>query len=359
MKAERTYKKQTPRTIIQKVPRKTNAGNMRHPNGRLAASRILRSNIYKNKRSQYKPMFAHWGLGREAQHIIPYAVCLKYGINENLINDACNGIMLPSGRKGTNKRYSEQILSRTLYYFKRNKNFIRASHIKKGIAHKNYNTVVHNFLEILQQHGVDIKLNFKKIALTIRLATKQLDETQAVDDLKLHTIIATWNLWKNEKNVEVLSQKLTRKGKPSKHWHFGSSFVAQNSIMTQMKRNKGRIMVDNRSTCKQQNFQYNSTGLPDNLKAGIENLTGFSMDNVRVHYASNKPAAFQAYAYTQGTDIYVAPGQERHLPHEAWHVAQQMAGRVAPTTEINGMPVNDNAALEHEADVMGAKANSY
>ena len=30
-----------------------------------------------------------------------------------------------------------------------------------------------------------------------------------------------------------------------------------------------------------------------------------------------------------------------------------------PTTEINGMPVNDNAALEHEADVMGAKANSY
>lgn len=103
----------------------------------------------------------------------------------------------------------------------------------------------------------------------------------------------------------------------------------------------------------------NRTGLPDNLKAGIENLSGYSMDNVCVHYGSSKPAAVQAYAYTQGTDIYVAPGQERHLPHEAWHVAQQMAGRVAPTIEINGMPVNDNAALEHEADVMGAKANSY
>lgn len=83
----------------------------------------------------------------------------------------------------------------------------------------------------------------------------------------------------------------------------------------------------------------NRTGLPDNLKAGIENLSGYSMDDVRVHYGSSKPAAVQAYAYTQGTDIYVAPGQERHLPHEAWHVAQQMAGRVAPTTEINGMPV--------------------
>lgn len=103
----------------------------------------------------------------------------------------------------------------------------------------------------------------------------------------------------------------------------------------------------------------NLTGMPDNLKAGIEDLSGFSMDDVRVHYGSSKPATVQAHAYTQGTDIHIAPGQERHLPHEAWHVAQQMAGRVQPTTEIGGMPVNDNAALEHEADVMGARANSY
>ncbi len=100
----------------------------------------------------------------------------------------------------------------------------------------------------------------------------------------------------------------------------------------------------------------NNTGMPDNLKSGIESLSGFSMDDVRVHYNSSKPATVQALAYTQGTDIHVAPGQEKCLPHEAWHVAQQMAGRVSPTTNINGMPVNDNAALEHEADVMGAKA---
>ena len=103
----------------------------------------------------------------------------------------------------------------------------------------------------------------------------------------------------------------------------------------------------------------NLTGMPDNLKAGVEDLSEFSMDDVRVHYDSSKPAAVQAHAYTQGTDIHIAPGQERHLPHEAWHVAQQMAGRVQPTTEIGGMPVNDNAALEHEADVMGARVNSY
>lgn len=102
----------------------------------------------------------------------------------------------------------------------------------------------------------------------------------------------------------------------------------------------------------------NETGLPDDLKAGVENLSGFSLDDVRVHYNSSKPATVQALAYTQGTDIHVAPGQEKHLPHEAWHVAQQMAGRVSPTTSVNGMPVNDNAALEHEADVMGTKASA-
>lgn len=102
----------------------------------------------------------------------------------------------------------------------------------------------------------------------------------------------------------------------------------------------------------------NETGMPDNLKASVENLSGFAMDDVRVHYNSDKPATVQALAYTQGTDIHVAPGQEQHLPHEAWHVVQQMAGRVEPTTEVGGLPVNDNAALEHEADVMGARANS-
>ena len=103
----------------------------------------------------------------------------------------------------------------------------------------------------------------------------------------------------------------------------------------------------------------NETGMSDNLKAGIEDLSGFAMDDVRVHYYSPEPATVQALAYTQGTDIYVAPGQEQHLPHEAWHVAQQMAGRVEPTTEVSGLPVNDCIELEHEADVMGARANNY
>lgn len=97
----------------------------------------------------------------------------------------------------------------------------------------------------------------------------------------------------------------------------------------------------------------NRTGLPDNLKSGIENMSGYSMDDVRVHYNSSKPAQLQALAYTQGTDIHVAPGQEKHLPHEAWHVVQQKQGRVQPTMQLQGVNVNDNEGLEKEADVMG------
>lgn len=102
----------------------------------------------------------------------------------------------------------------------------------------------------------------------------------------------------------------------------------------------------------------NETGMPDHLKKAIENPSGYTMDDVRAHYNSDKPATVQALAYTQGTDIHVAPGQEQHPPHEAWHVAQQMSGRVEPTTEVGGMPVNDNEDLEREADVMGARADS-
>lgn len=100
----------------------------------------------------------------------------------------------------------------------------------------------------------------------------------------------------------------------------------------------------------------NKTGLSDNLKSGIENLSGFSMDDVKVHYNSNKPAQLQAHAYAQGTDIHIGPGQEKHLPHEAWHVVQQKQGRVKPTTQLKAFNINDDARLEKEADVMGDKA---
>lgn len=104
----------------------------------------------------------------------------------------------------------------------------------------------------------------------------------------------------------------------------------------------------------------NRSGLPDELKAGLEQLSGFAMDDVQVHYNSAKPAQLQAYAYAQGSQIHLGPGQERHLPHEAWHVVQQKQGRVRANAQFkSGLPLNDDAGLEQEADVMGMKAMSY
>jgi len=98
-------------------------------------------------------------------------------------------------------------------------------------------------------------------------------------------------------------------------------------------------------------------GLPAQLQAGIETLSGMDLGDVTVHRNSAKPAQLSALAYAQGNQIHLGPGQERHLPHEAWHVVQQRQGRVTPTAQMKGgVPVNDNPTLEREADVMGARA---
>lgn len=102
--------------------------------------------------------------------------------------------------------------------------------------------------------------------------------------------------------------------------------------------------------------QENQTGLPDDLKAGIEALAEVSLDDVQVHYQSPKPVQMDASAYTQGTHIHLSAGQEKHLAHEAWHVVQQKQGRVKPTVETKKGSTNDNDGLENEAEVMGNKA---
>ncbi|MEO9965003.1 MAG: HNH endonuclease [Reichenbachiella sp.] len=101
----------------------------------------------------------------------------------------------------------------------------------------------------------------------------------------------------------------------------------------------------------------NKTGLPNSLKTGIESLSGYAMDDVKVHFNSDKPAQLNAYAFAQGTEIHIGSGKEKYLPHEAWHVVQQKQGRVQPTKQLKGkINVNDDANLEREADVMGDKA---
>ncbi|ATO32977.1 DUF4157 domain-containing protein [Dickeya dianthicola] len=117
-------------------------------------------------------------------------------------------------------------------------------------------------------------------------------------------------------------------------------------------RQRGVTLPDNRPPVS----SVGKTGLPSPLKSGMEQLSGQSLDHVRVHYNSDKPARYGAYAYAQGADIHLAPGQSHHLPHELGHVVQQAQGRVRATTQLHGAGINDDPSLEAEATRMGQQA---
>lgn len=98
------------------------------------------------------------------------------------------------------------------------------------------------------------------------------------------------------------------------------------------------------------NASLNITGIPDQMKVQFEEASGMSFDDVRIHYNSAKPAKLNALAYTQGRNIYLGAGQEKHLPHELGHVIQQKRGEVPVNRWLNGLPLNDDTWLEAEAD---------
>lgn len=100
----------------------------------------------------------------------------------------------------------------------------------------------------------------------------------------------------------------------------------------------------------------NLTGIPLQMKQSFERSSGLSFDDVRVHYHSELPSRLGALAYTQGSHVYVAPGQERHLGHELGHIVQQKQGRVRATSELGGVKLNTSPAMEQEADTLCRQA---
>lgn len=71
--------------------------------------------------------------------------------------------------------------------------------------------------------------------------------------------------------------------------------------------------------------------LPAQLKAGIEAQAGVDLDDVRVHYNSDRPTELQAHSYAHGSEIHLAPGQESALESEVLHLAEQRKQR--PTAQ--------------------------
>lgn len=163
-----------------------------------------------------------------------------------------------------------------------------------------------------------------------------------------HTPTADW-----QEQVE----QATRAGHSIAHLAIHGQRETQNEAVLQGKA-QGETEVTATEIVSPRGQQESTAGLSGSLKVGIETLSGLSMDDVQVHYNSQQPATVQALAYTQGSEIHVGPGQEQHLAHEAWHVVQQKQGRVQPTMQTKGVAINDDATLEREADVMGARAGS-
>ncbi|WMX16027.1 DUF4157 domain-containing protein [Aureispira sp. CCB-E] len=89
--------------------------------------------------------------------------------------------------------------------------------------------------------------------------------------------------------------------------------------------------------------------VPQGLKNKIEQESGVLLDDVIIHYNSLEPFKFHANAFTRGNEIFLAPGQEKYLSEELWHVVQQKQGLVKPTGMENGEPVNNAPDLERLA----------
>ena len=145
--------------------------------------------------------------------------------------------------------------------------------------------------------------------------------------------------------------------------HPAAQLITDQRLAATAQLQRAQLLANSAHTAAQRKIQdamatspANRTGLPDTLKSGVEQLSGVSLDDVRVHYDSAEPAKMQAHAYAQGSDIHLAPGQQRHLAHEAWHVAQQKQGRVQATTQTGGVNINDDQSLEQEADIKGTQA---
>lgn len=99
--------------------------------------------------------------------------------------------------------------------------------------------------------------------------------------------------------------------------------------------------------------------LPVALRRAGEFVSGICLGDVRVHYDSEKPGELGFAAFAQGRNIYLAPEQQMHLPHELWHVIQQISGIAEIPDELMHQQVLFREDLEREADVMGAYLSEF
>lgn len=178
-----------------------------------------------------------------------------------------------------------------------------------------------------------------------RILKPTRDRTRGQDLGRVHDgrfVTARWRGLCDTKQIPSPAQK-----------HTPSESLLGQEMTSKRSRRKARFAGPKSADRNYRGKGFSST-LPDPLKANVERASGVAMADVTVHNNSTKPSVVDAVAYTQGTHIHVALGQQRHLAHEAWHVVQQKQNRVQPTTTQAGVPMNASSRLEQEASVMSS-----
>jgi hypothetical protein len=108
----------------------------------------------------------------------------------------------------------------------------------------------------------------------------------------------------------------------------------------------------------------NGQPLINTTRRSMEQIFGVDFSNVRIHADTQSDylnQTLQAQAFTTGQDIFFKQSVYKPesslgralIAHELTHVVQQHQGKVRATTQVAGVPVNDDPSLEQAGDRMG------
>ena len=137
----------------------------------------------------------------------------------------------------------------------------------------------------------------------------------------------------------------------------------------QMKQNPAQLeeeemqMKQDTNQTQQNHVAETSQSLPSNVKNQMESNLQADFSSVKIK-ESEKATQAGALAYTQGDEITFAPGKfqphnqdgQELLGHELTHVLQQRSMNIPTTKQQKGLSINDDPALENQADQMGKLA---
>jgi hypothetical protein len=164
------------------------------------------------------------------------------------------------------------------------------------------------------------------------------------------------------KRAEHEDKNLDARTQPENPPHFGHNF-SRISLFPPTEAS-GESIAGLHSSRPDDSSEPGHTGhpLPNPFRQRMESSFRQDFSSVRIHEGP-QAASIGAIAYTRGTDIHFASGAyqpenvigQAVLGHELTHVVQQRTGQV-PFVPTNALHINDDPALESEADTLGAQA---